>query len=333
MRIFFVHNHLTRFVQMDLELLRERYTVREWYQKSRVVNLAALVQAIWQSDLIFGWFASWHTFFPMLFAQTLRKPSVLVVGGYDTANMPEIGYGSQRGGFKKWISRTTMQQATRLITNSNYTRNEAARNTGIAIEKISAIYHGLENQPAPTHAKENLVITVGNVDQDNLQRKGLELFVRAAALCPENRYVIIGAWRDDAIEYLRALASPNVKFTDWVADDELHDYFSRAQVYVQASRHEGFGLAVAEAMLCECVPVVTRVGSLPEVVGDAGVYVDSFEPSALAEGVHRAFAVVETIGPRARILREFPLEKRREKLFELIDSLISKDGSLLTADQ
>lgn len=323
MRILFLHNHPSKFVQMDLALLQERFEVREWYQRSRTINLAALARAIGQNDLVLGWFASWHTFFPIILARSFHRPSILIVGGYDTANLPEINYGSQRGGFKFWVARTTMRQATRLVTNSNYTRAEASRNAGIALEKISVIYHGLESEPVQAHAKENLVLTAGNVDRGNLQRKGLELFVRAAARCPERKFVLIGAWRDDAIEHLRALASPNVQFTGWVSEGELRDYFARAQVYVQASRHEGFGLAVAEAMLHECVPVVTRAGSLPEVVGDAGVYVESFEPGAVAEGVGRAFELAATLGScaRQRIAQEFPLEKRREKLFALIDSL------------
>ena len=56
-------------------------------------------------------------------------------------------------------------------------------------------------------------------------------------------------------------------------------------MYVQASRHEGFGLAVAEAMLAGCVPVVMNVTAMPEVVGDAGVLIESQEPAAVADGV------------------------------------------------
>ena len=54
---------------------------------------------------VVGWFASWHTFWPLTFAWLLRKPSLLIVGGFDTANVPEIGYGYQQGGMTKRLSR------------------------------------------------------------------------------------------------------------------------------------------------------------------------------------------------------------------------------------
>lgn len=100
------------------------------------------------------------------------------------------------------------------------------------------------------------------------------------------QFVLAGKWRDDAIDYLRSIATPNVVFTGQVENPTLIDLYTRSSVYVQLSRHEGFGLSVAEAMLAGCIPGVTRVGSLPEVVGDAGIYVDTKEPAEIARAIH-----------------------------------------------
>ena len=118
----------------------------------------------------------------------------------------------------------------------------------------------------------------------------------AAADLPEVRFVFVGRWHDDAIEELRALAGDNVEFTGWLSDDDLHAMYGRASVYVQASRHEGFGLAVAEAMLAGCVPVVMNVTAMPEVVGDAGVLIEDQRPEDVAAGIRRALDA----GPRGR---------------------------------
>ena len=66
----------------------------------------------------------------------------------------------------------------------------------------------------------------------------------------------------------------HIEFTGFVTDDELLGWYQRAKVYCQLSYYESFGMAAAEAMLCECVPVVTRKGALPEVVGETGFYVE-----------------------------------------------------------
>src|SRR5437867_6847296 len=104
-KILFVHNALTEFVRLDLQELRMRFEVTEYLEKSRFVNPATLWQQVKNHDLVFGWFASWHTFLPMQFAKMLGKPSVLVIGGYDVANMPGIGYVHQRGCWIKCGSR------------------------------------------------------------------------------------------------------------------------------------------------------------------------------------------------------------------------------------
>jgi glycosyltransferase involved in cell wall biosynthesis len=156
-------------------------------------------------------------------------------------------------------------------------------------------------------------------------QKGHRPFVEAAGQLPDVRFVFVGKWHDDAIEELRALAGPNVEFTGWVSDEELESLYRRAAVYVQASRHEGFGLAVAEAMLAGCVPVVMDVTAMPEVVGEAGVLISSQEPKAVAAGVRKGLELGASASRRARerILERFPVEIRREGILRVVDEALA----------
>jgi glycosyltransferase involved in cell wall biosynthesis len=325
-RILFVHNSATQFVRLDLNELRRRYQVTECYLRSRWVNPLAIWQQVRTHDLVFGWFASWHTFLPFLFARFLSRPSLLVVGGYDVANMPGIRYGHQRGGIKKWVSRWIMRLATRLISTSHYSESEATTNASIPKQEIKTIYIGVPDSfgSLPQEPRARMVLTVGNVDRSNLQRKGHQSFIRAAALMPDVSFVLVGNWKDDAIAHLRSISPPNVVFTGWLSDEELLDYYRKASVYVQASLHEGFGLSVAEAMLAGCVPVVTRAGSLPEVTGDCGIFVDTPEPAAIAQAIQKAldYPEAERARIRQRILDEFPMEVRGQLLEQIIRPLI-----------
>ncbi len=131
MRILFIHNHLTSFVRSDLELLRQDFNVSEMAVTGRWANPARVYRKILENDLVFGWFASWHTFFPMHFARWLKKPSIMVTGGYDLANLPEAGYGSQRGGARRLITNSTLRSASALVVNSNFSQDEAIKHAGI----------------------------------------------------------------------------------------------------------------------------------------------------------------------------------------------------------
>ena len=111
-RVLYVHSRKASFVAIDRDILAERYEVEDLYQPGRLPNPVKVIGGVLRADVVFGWFASWHTFFPVTLAWLLRKPSVMIVGGFDTANMPDIGYGYQQGGLRRWASRWIMRRAT-----------------------------------------------------------------------------------------------------------------------------------------------------------------------------------------------------------------------------
>jgi FkbM family methyltransferase len=90
---------------------------------------------------------------------------------------------------------------------------------------------------------------------------------------------------------------------------------------VQASRHEAFGLSLAEGMLCGAIPVVTDAGALPEVVGDAGVVIASQDPHAIADGIRQALDLGAdgSRQARERVQAHFTIEQRRALVHGLIE--------------
>ncbi len=321
-RVLLAYSNFPRFVRIDRDLLAERHAVEEYGQPGVVPRPLEVVRKVRRADVLVVWFASWHAFLPLLVARLLRTPALLIVGGFDTAAMPEIGYGFQQGGIRRRLARACMRLATRLMTNSEYSREELLRTAGF---EATVVHHGLPDPfgALPEGPRESLAVTVSNVARIALERKGLRRFVEAGAHLPDVELLLVGAWTDDAADELRTLAPPNVRLTGRLSDEELDDLLRRASAYVQASRHEGFGMGVAEAMLAGCIPVVTAAGALPEVVGDAGVVVGP-EPEAIAEGVRRALE----LGPEARaaarerIVTRFPLQVRRDGLLGLVDDLL-----------
>lgn len=315
-RLLYVHSRKNTFTDIDRRALEERFDVVDYYQPRLWVKPLDLVSKLRRADVVFGWFASWHTFAALSLARLMGKPSVLVIGGFDTARLPEIGYGAQRGGPRRWMTRRTIRLATRLLTNSEYSLREIEANLGLGRDQVAVVHHGIPDRFGEPEQEEpeQVALTVGIVYRSNLQRKGHLPFVQAAARLPEVEFVLAGGWPDDAIDTLRSAAGPNVSFTGYLPDEELDAHFRRAAVYVQASRHEGFGLSVAEAMLARCVPVITDAGALLEVVGDTGVVIPSPDPEQIAEGVREALERGSEAGRRARerVLAEFTYEMRRD---------------------
>lgn len=336
--LMFVHNGLSSFVRMDLACLRDVFNVEECYLHKPFVNPFRVWGQVKRTDLVFGWFASWHTFLPVLAAKLLGKRSLIVTGGYDVANLPEAGYGHQRGGLKSSFSSWILRNADCILPFSQYSADEIVKNAHVAAKKQQVSYLGIQDQfgSTPQKAGEPIVLTVGNVDKGNLFRKGHEPFVRAAALHPGIRFVLAGRWKDNAIKHLKKIASPNVTFTGWISENELLDLYKKAVIYVQVSLHEGFGMSVAEAMLAGCVPVVTRRGSLPEVVGNDGVYVASNSPEDVAGAIGKVLALGadrrREIGClcRHRILDMFPVSKRSQQLRRLVFEIIENGHSVLS---
>jgi glycosyltransferase involved in cell wall biosynthesis len=320
MRILFVHNALRSFVEVDRDILSEEHDVDD-LDLSAPARIVYLPRRLARADLVFAWFASMHSLLPVIGARVLGKSTVVVVGGYDTANLPDIGYGNMAHPLKRYVVRMICGTAEGLVANSRSASDEVQRNVG---RSAHVIYHGFPESLSPvSHVRDRLVVTVGNVSRESLRRKGHEVFVRSAGLVPDAEYVLAGQCTKQAEAYLREIAPSNVRITGFLPPHALDALLHRASVYVQASTHEGFGCAVAEAMAAGCVPVVSRRGALPEIVGDHGLWVDETDVASVADGVRRGLASNgkhrQTVADH--VTRNFSIQARRRALLALVASV------------
>ncbi len=83
----------------------------------------------------------------------------------------------------------------------------------------------------------------------------------------------------------------DVIFTDYVNEKEKPALIYGARVFVSPSHWEGFGMQVLESLACGTPVVVSNVASLPEVAGEAGVYVDNKDPEDIARGIKRVLSM------------------------------------------
>ncbi|MEO8287242.1 MAG: glycosyltransferase [Chloroflexota bacterium] len=310
------------FMTTDIDLLSKHYPVDVLtYRGKRIKMTLQVLKRILQGrvGVIVFWFAVPSFGFGIsILARLMRRPILLITGGYDVANMPEIEFGSMIRPRLRRLVIGMLKMADTILTFSDYAQTEVRRY--VQPRRMRTAYMGIDVErlrPSPAVARENMVITASSVGHAFIKQKGLDTFVRAAACVPDAQFVLIGKFVDESIDELRRIAPPNVTFTGrFVTDEELADYYKRAKVYVQASAHEGFGVALAEAMSAGCVPVAVRGTAMPEVVGDTGFYAPYGDAQALGAAIQQALADDGTCAAaaRERIVARFTVARRERVL-------------------
>jgi glycosyltransferase involved in cell wall biosynthesis len=321
MNIAVIYYPRSSFVKQDCSSLSGHFRV-ERLGYSGAGDILKMMRPIWQSDLTFSWFASGHSFAAVLLSKLLRKRSAVVVGGYDVAFEPDISYGQYTlGRLKRVYSDFVLGNADIVLPVSEFTKSEVLARA--KPKRVQVLYPGIDlDRFQPGGEKKDLVMTVASGSGRIIKLKGLDAFIGAAALLPEIRFLIVGLSDQDRGE-LQSRSTENVSLFGYVSREELLAFYQEARVYCQLSYRESFGMALAEAMACGCVPVVTERGAIPEVVGDAGYYVPYGSAKATAEAIEKALSSKKGIGSRKRVEERFSLRRREEALQSLLKSLMN----------
>ncbi|MCU0522431.1 MAG: glycosyltransferase family 4 protein [Anaerolineae bacterium] len=190
--------------------------------------------------------------------------------------------------------RFAKQHANLILVGSESTRSDVERLLGIPGERIRVVPYGVDAAFRPVTDRErlakdleafglvpgNYVLHVGTLEP----RKNLVCLVKAFAqllrMQPKTglKLALVGAmgWQfRDVLTTIRDLRLEDaVVVTGPVTESLLPSVYSGAVVFAYPSLYEGFGLPPLEAMACGTPVVASRASSIPEVVGDAGLYVD-----------------------------------------------------------
>ncbi len=121
----------------------------------------------------------------------------------------------------------------------------------------------------------------------------IEAFGRLARTDPSLRLTLVGADRtwppqDVAARIRSSPGRDRIDWQPWVSDGALRDLYARASAFVFLSEYEGFGLTPLEALRAGVPPVVADVPVAHEAYGEAALFVDPGEPSAIAGALGQA---------------------------------------------
>jgi glycosyltransferase involved in cell wall biosynthesis len=219
---------------------------------------------------------------------------------------PELHQSIKRAYFPAMM-RWSARNADQLITISKSTRNDLVRLWDVEASRVTPIplAAGVEYRPASRDVVAatchrlglrpgGYILYVGVLEP----RKNVDRLIAAFGLAGERLQgldlVIAGkrGWMDQEIfAQVQALGlTQRVRFTGYVAQEELPGLYGGARLFAYPSRYEGFGLPVLEAMRCGVPVVTTNVSSMPEVAGDAGLLVSPDDVAGLADAMARLAA-------------------------------------------
>ena len=211
---------------------------------------------------------------------------------------------------RKWQYKNALNKAGRsekFITNSQFTKDEFIKYTNIPSEQVVPIHLGVDIRrkavdisgklPAGADQRGYIIYMGGTLAKNKNSEAVILAYWALRQKMKERTPFLVIAGRAFArpsralkiFEHLTANLSleNDVHIVGGYLEEEKFSLLRNAKLFVHLSTYEGFGLAVAEAMAAG-TPVVAHDGSsYRELVGDAGLLVDSSKPAEVADAMHR----------------------------------------------
>lgn len=355
-RILYLSPNHSTFVQKDIEILSSEFKVKlfEYFYPAgakQVLYLLLqpfrLVREIGKIDCVLIMFGGLWAFWPVLLGKLFGKPVAIILGGTDCVAFPYLNYGY----FSKWY--------LKLILNFEYTYADFLIPVHESLVKQSYSYDSqskfteqgykafLPKNKTPYQVVHNgykhieLTQKPGKKDQflsiipaDKMNRallKGIPEIINLAKNFVQYEFIVIGCKK----EIINKFDVPvNLEIIPFLPFEQLTHYFLESRYYLQLSISEGFPNSLCEAMMYECIPIGSHVGGIPTIIDNTGIIIKHKIQTEINQAVTNALSLSEEkrqllgSNARKRIIENFPIELRQQKLILILDELIQKKQSI-----
>lgn len=284
--IFYFHagNPLADPRQLDTILPRFKNFTCRIYRPGRLFGVALpLMAAVDRLDWMHLPVYLWSRWYPCPVGITFHDACGVRVGSEGTSS----------GAAKhELIVRQRVSLASAYIAVSESTARDMVKFYGVPAEKIRVVYHGTDPffRPSPDdwqrvktkYGLDRYILDVNALQTHKNHKRLLAAFARLRKeYGVSHQLVLVGreGWGADQIQ--TALAQPGlgdaVRYFGYVPREDLRGLYSGADLVVNPSLCEGFGLPLLEAMACGAVVAASNTTALPEVGGDAVLYFDPLD--------------------------------------------------------
>ncbi|MBK9536447.1 MAG: glycosyltransferase family 4 protein [Flavobacteriales bacterium] len=344
-RLVYCTNVTASFSRNDVLLLREHFDLKYFdFSIGRKIftpivllrQFVFLLRYLPGAHISVTQFAGYHSILVVLLGKLFGVPSLLVLGGTECVKFPSFGYGDHirwpYGSLVRWSLRnaTHLAPVDASLVESRYVYSPDPRDPSVQgfrglfpdiLTPYTILQYGydLERFKPQGERRPGSFLTVSRMNAPNFYRKGADLIFAMAERFPELEFTILG----DAEGMSYPPVPSNLKLVRSVPYEDLPAYYASHEFYLQLSMWEGFPSAPCEAMLCGCVPIVSSVAALPEIVGDTGFILQKKDPMELEALIQKALdsdIPARSQKARERIMKRWP-SNERNKLVELVRSL------------
>jgi glycosyltransferase involved in cell wall biosynthesis len=206
------------------------------------------------------------------------------------------------------VPKFAARRAAAVITVSHAARDTIVQYLGLPAERVFVTHeaanpiYGRVNDPAKVNTirqkynlASNFILAIGSADP----RKNITTLVHAYALLPvslRKQYQLAIVWThnflapDLAAEVEKLNLTDHLRFLTDISNEELVLLYNAATLFAFPSRYEGFGLPPLEAMACGTPVVAANNSSIPEIVGEAAVLVETENVEAIASAISRVLS-------------------------------------------
>lgn len=232
------------------------------------------------------------------------------------------------------------RKSTRMATVSEFSKKDIVSMYKVSPEKIDVVYNGCNEKYKPTGPlqKDNTrwkytndqpyFVFVGSLHpRKNLVNlfKAFDIF--KARSSSDIKLLIVGEkrWWTEKINrvYEHMLYKHEVLFTGRVDELELNKIIGSSLAMTYVSFFEGFGIPILEAFYCETPLITSNTTSMPEIAGDAALFVNPFVADSIADAMTKIASdekLRKDLIEKGRLKRkEFNWQKSADKLWKCIE--------------
>ncbi len=242
----------------------------------------------------------------------------------------------------------SLRRANAIVAVSEATKKQIGRVFPDVVDKVVVVYPGVVSV-SPPHREEgtgvvaatsDTILFVGTLEPRKNLVNALAAFDAFLRMHRERaattRFVIAGGIGWNAEPILEAIAQTNaawqsvaggdvVRQVGYVTEDEKANLYSQAACFFFPSWEEGFGLPVLEAMAAGVPVIASNRGALPEVGGDAVIYVEPDDTEQMAFAIAQCVMMPEALGEMVAAAKlraaEFSWERTARSIVEIFEKI------------